>query len=292
MRSTRLVVAVAASLAAGLAFAGDARPESAYDLLKDIPHIVNLPRPVSAQGTGHAEDRGMGRPDDHRAANPVRTAVNNNLQNISDNNSQSRANSNSRSNSHSNSRSNSLSNSQSNSHSNSRSNSQSNSHSNVHNAGNNTGTSTSTSTATQSNANSATGNTSTNTTTVGGDSYVQQAQQRNPVASAMPPALAVGQDTCMGSTSVGAQGVGLGVSIGNSWTDDNCVMLKNSTMLWNMGKYDAAVALMCSNEKVRDALEMSGTECPQTRRKREEAANPKQVSYNADDPYIAARMKR
>ena len=161
---------------------------------------------------------------------------------------------------------------------------------NVRNAGNNTGNSASK--ASQRNTNSARGNT---TTTTLGNSYVQQAQSRNPVASANAPQLTSDHDTCMGSTSLGAQGVGLGLSIGNTWHDDNCVMLKNSTMLWNMGKYDAAVALMCTNPKVREALEASGTDCPQARKKREDAQHPTAQdaappTWDTTDPYIARRM--
>lgn len=114
-----------------------------------------------------------------------------------------------------------------------------------------------------SNSGNNTGNSSaTNQTTIHGD----QAPPRAPVASAIAPALTSGADTCMGSTTVGAQGVGVGLSFGNTWTDDNCVMLKNSTMLWNMNKPDAAIALLCTNPQIRKALEVSGTECPAGRK--------------------------
>jgi len=153
---------------------------------------------------------------------------------------------------------------------------------NLHNAGNNTGTSASTSSASQSNANVSAGNVTSVT-------EVNPAQARNPVASAVAPMLTSANDSCMGSTSVGAQGVTLGVSVGHTWTDENCVMLKNTMMLWNMGRQEAAVALMCGNDKVREALELAGTECPQTARKREEA---KAVTWDVNDPYIAARMRK
>jgi hypothetical protein len=128
------------------------------------------------------------------------------------------------------------------------------------NAGNNTGNSS----AALSSSNSANGNQTT--TTVQGDNTTYQAAPRPPVSSAIAPSLVSGADTCMGSTSLGAQGVGLGVSVGKTFTDDNCVMLKNSTMLWNMGKADAAIALLCTNPQIRKAMEQSGTECPDGRR--------------------------
>jgi hypothetical protein len=65
-------------------------------------------------------------------------------------------------------------------------------------------------------------------------------------------------------------------------------MLKNSMLLWNMGKQEAAIALLCQNPKLREALEMSGTECPQTARQRQ---LQRTVTYDTTDPYIAARMK-
>lgn len=121
----------------------------------------------------------------------------------------------------------------------------------VRNAGNNTGNSSAASVG--------------NTTSVVGDVNHYQAPPRAPVSSAIAPSLVSGADTCMGSTTVGAQGVGVGFSFGNTWTDDNCVMLKNSTILWNMGKADAAVALLCNNVQVRKALEQAGTPCPDGR---------------------------
>jgi hypothetical protein len=162
---------------------------------------------------------------------------------------------------------------------------------NVRNSGNNTGNSSSRSNATnastQSNKNSSSGNTTS--TRVEGDTYIQQASPRSPVSSAIAPALANGNDTCVGSTSMGAQGLTFGASFGHQWTDENCVMLKNATLLWNMGKQDAALALLCGSEKIREALEMSGTECPQTAKRRAEATR---VRYDASDPYIAARIRR
>jgi hypothetical protein len=55
-----------------------------------------------------------------------------------------------------------------------------------------------------------------------------QAQERNPVSPAVAPALTNSNDTCMGSTAVGASAVAFGLSFGTSWTDNNCLMLKNA----------------------------------------------------------------
>lgn len=76
------------------------------------------------------------------------------------------------------------------------------------------------------------------------------------------PALVSSNDTCMGSTSGSLATPGLGVSFGSTWVDDNCKMLKNSQALWNMGFKAASVALMCNDEKIKAALELTGYTCP------------------------------
>lgn len=82
------------------------------------------------------------------------------------------------------------------------------------------------------------------------------------------PSLTSSNDTCMGSTSVGGGVVGVGLSFGTTWTDKNCVMLKNSRELWNMGMRGAAMARMCMDKLNREALEMTGFVCPQTEREK------------------------
>lgn len=91
---------------------------------------------------------------------------------------------------------------------------------------------------------------------------VYQAQPRNPVSTAIAPPLTSSNDTCMGSTSVGASGVSFGVSVGSTWTDTNCVMLKNAREMWNMGFKGAALARMCMDELNKEALESTGVFCP------------------------------
>ena len=49
------------------------------------------------------------------------------------------------------------------------------------------------------------------------------------------PNLTSSNDTCMGSVSAGGSGPGFGLSLGKTYTDTNCVRLKNSRELWNMG---------------------------------------------------------
>ena len=76
------------------------------------------------------------------------------------------------------------------------------------------------------------------------------------------PALVSSNDTCMGSTSGSVAAPGLGIGFGTSWVDENCKMLKNSQALWNMGYRAASIALMCNDEKIKAALEVTGHVCP------------------------------
>jgi hypothetical protein len=76
------------------------------------------------------------------------------------------------------------------------------------------------------------------------------------------PALTSSNDTCMGSTSGGAAVAGFGFSLGSTWTDKNCTMLKNSRELWNMGMRAASMARMCMDSENREALELTGFTCP------------------------------
>ena len=86
--------------------------------------------------------------------------------------------------------------------------------------------------------------------------------ERAPVNTAYAAGLSVGEDTCMGSSSFGAQAVSFGLSIGTTWQDDNCRRLKNSRQLVALGYHRASTALMCVDEDVKNAMIMAGTPCP------------------------------
>ncbi|CAN5537395.1 hypothetical protein BH10PSE16_BH10PSE16_29900 [soil metagenome] len=117
------------------------------------------------------------------------------------------------------------------------------------------------------------------------------------VPSVSGPALTTSNDTCMGSSSGSMNGPGFGLSLGSTWSDTNCKLLKNSRELWNMGMKAAAMALMCTDAANREALEMTGFECPQNARDKKNiqqlsVANPSPVDNpeNITDPYIRMRM--
>jgi hypothetical protein len=96
---------------------------------------------------------------------------------------------------------------------------------------------------------------------------VYEAQSRNPVATAVAPAIISSNDTCMGSTSIAGSAVSFGFSAGTTWTDDNCVMLKNSREMWNMGFKGAALARLCMDQLNKEAFEATGINCPPRRDK-------------------------
>lgn len=118
---------------------------------------------------------------------------------------------------------------------------------------------------------------------------------RNTPSVSGPP-LVSSNDTCMGSASGSINAPGIGIALGKTYTDDNCVMLKNSRELWNMGMKAAALARMCFNAENRDSLEMTGFVCAQTERDRKLAEKTgvqtatvvSNVEYT--DPIIRARL--
>lgn len=95
-----------------------------------------------------------------------------------------------------------------------------------------------------------------------GNTTVVNEAPKIPVSSAIAPTVIPANDTCMGSSSAGVSTVSVGVSLGTTWRDENCVMLKNSRELWNMGLRNAALARMCMDPDNAKALEASGVECP------------------------------
>jgi hypothetical protein len=88
---------------------------------------------------------------------------------------------------------------------------------------------------------------------------------RYAVSTAVAPALTSSNDTCMGSTSIGGSGYSFGFSVGSTWEDKNCKMLKNSREMWNMGMRGAAIKLLCTDPDNRFALESTGVDCGETK---------------------------
>jgi hypothetical protein len=117
-----------------------------------------------------------------------------------------------------------------------------------------------------------------------------------PPPTAVAPAMMSGgnQDLCTTGTSGSVQTQIFGVSGGGTVRDMNCERLKLSKTLYDMGMKVAAVATMCQDRRVFDAMMQAGTPCPYegqigTSAKASWEANPEKVppvdEVKIDDTY-------
>jgi len=105
---------------------------------------------------------------------------------------------------------------------------------------------------TDSTSNSTTNSTSKSETTV-----------KSPPPTAVAPAVTtINNDVCATASSGAVQTQILGISAGTTFTEENCLRLKNAKTLYDMGMKVAAVSVMCQDENVFDAMMMAGTPCP------------------------------
>ena len=117
-----------------------------------------------------------------------------------------------------------------------------------------------------------------------------------PPPTAIAPMMMSGgnNDLCTTGTSGAVQTQIFGVSSGGTVRDENCERLKLSKTLYDMGMKVAAVATMCQDRRVFDAMLAAGTPCPAEGKIGEQAraywdANPdripKPVKEKDDDTY-------
>ena len=85
---------------------------------------------------------------------------------------------------------------------------------------------------------------------------------RTPSTASAPSIMNSNQDVCSFAASVAIQSQILGIAGGTSVRDMNCERLKLSRSLYRMGMKVGAVALLCQDERVFQAMEMAGTPCP------------------------------
>jgi hypothetical protein len=85
-----------------------------------------------------------------------------------------------------------------------------------------------------------------------------------PPPSAISPQFSSGSnsDLCTIGVAGAVQTQILGISAGTTFTEENCLRLKNSKILYDMGMKVAAVSVMCQDPKVFDAMMHAGTPCP------------------------------
>ena len=100
---------------------------------------------------------------------------------------------------------------------------------------------------------------SNNTTTT--NNSTSNMRSAPPTASA-PSVTNAGSDVCLAGASAGIQTFGIGVSGGKSFRDKNCERIKLSRELNSLGMKVAAVAILCQDERVFEAMEQAGTPCP------------------------------
>jgi len=85
----------------------------------------------------------------------------------------------------------------------------------------------------------------------------------SPPPSAIAPSItSINSDICVTGVSGAAQTQIFGLSFGSTRIDYNCERLKLSKTLYDMGMKVAAVAAMCQDRRVFDAMMNAGTPCP------------------------------
>jgi len=102
------------------------------------------------------------------------------------------------------------------------------------------------------------GSESTNTTNNTTNSDIKSA----PPSASAPSYNSMTQDVCSTGGSLGVQTFGLGISGGKHFIDKNCERLKLARILQDFGMKVAAVAILCQDERVFEAMIQAGTPCP------------------------------
>ena len=87
---------------------------------------------------------------------------------------------------------------------------------------------------------------------------------KSPPPSAISPQFSGGNnsDLCTIGVAGAVQTQILGISAGTTFTEENCIRLKNAKTLYDMGMKVAAVSVMCQDSNVFDAMMNAGTPCP------------------------------
>ena len=84
-----------------------------------------------------------------------------------------------------------------------------------------------------------------------------------PPPTAMAPSIAaMGSDICAVPVSGAISSTVIGVAGGTTVTDANCERIKLARELSNQGLKVGAVAILCADIRVWEAMEMSGSPCP------------------------------
>lgn len=77
-----------------------------------------------------------------------------------------------------------------------------------------------------------------------------------------PGLAAAGMETCLGSSSGGVSVMGADLTFGRTTPDDECSILLAARQLFAFGFQKAALALMCQDPRVAEAMAAVGQPCP------------------------------
>lgn len=103
---------------------------------------------------------------------------------------------------------------------------------------------------------------STSVSTVNSNS-VSDTTVKSPPPSAISPSITtINNDLCVVGYSGAAQTQILGLSFGGTQRDANCERIKLAKNLYDMGMKVAAIAALCQDRRVFDAMMDAGTPCP------------------------------
>ena len=140
------------------------------------------------------------------------------------------------------------------------------------------------STTTYQSGSSSSTNTTNTTNAYSGDTRVAN-------SASAPSMSAMSQDLCVVGVSGGISTVGIGLSGGTYYTDENCERIKLSKVLNDLGMKVAAVSILCQDPRVFFAMEQSGTPCPFEGKIGQEASN-QWLKYNKLRPDYDIYTKR
>ena len=103
----------------------------------------------------------------------------------------------------------------------------------------------------------------TDSTSVVTSTGTQTTTVKSPPPSAIAPQFGgSNSDLCTISSSGSVQTQILGISLGATYTEDNCLRLKKAQKLYMFGMKVAAVSVMCQDPDVWAAMMSAGTPCP------------------------------
>ena len=131
------------------------------------------------------------------------------------------------------------------------------------------------------------GSESSSTTTNTSNSNIRSA----PPSAGAPSYNSMTQDVCAVGASAGIQTFGVGVSGGKHFIDKNCERLKLARILNDFGMKVGAVAILCQDERVFEAMINAGTPCPIDGRIGKEAMELWK-KYDFERPDYKAYVKR